>query len=150
MQYAIILTPALDGRNSPYGFAAPKPKPPVKARGEKSKPDEIEMFSILFTPGLNFIEATEWDILNTHPQTKAEIERCLRRGIIQVKKPEITEGGAATQTTADFAQLDDVRDVIDNCNDVEWLRRSIAKDGRPQVDIWCSERITVIEAAKKK
>jgi hypothetical protein len=150
MKYSVILNPALDNRNSPYGFSAPKPKPPTKASGGKNRVDEVELLNVFFTPGTNFIDAEEWEVLQKHPPTKGELDRCMRRGVVQLKVPTIADGSNATDTTADYAEIDDVKDIIFNSHDIDWLRRSMAKDSRPQVDQICSERITEIEQSKKK
>lgn len=143
---AVIYRPELLKFHGPFGFSCPRPRPKTKDTLNK-----IELMHIWLTPGVNFLSLSEqWEQLLAHPTNKANIDNLMRKGAILVKKPELLEGAIATNTTVDFSDLDDVRDLIYHANDVEWLRRCIAKDNRPQVDRWCYERIEEIEEIKKR
>lgn len=154
MVNSIVATyrPQVVNLNSPLGFACPRPRIKQKLGGDKNQiQDVVEILHIWVVPGNNFFNVQEqWEPLMSHPTTKSVIDSLIRRGGILVKKPEIAEGSVLSNTTLDFSDLQDVKDLVYNSNDAEWLRRCVVKDNRPTVDKWCYERIEEIDKLKKR
>lgn len=148
---AIIYRPQLVELNGPIGFTCPRPKPKVRGGDKLLLTGDLEMLHVWVIPGNNFYSlADQWEPLLNHSITKVSIENFMHRGAILVKKPQVPEGAMETDTTIDYPDLQDVRDLIRHCNDIEWLRRCLAKDNRPQVDRLCLDRIAEIERVKNK
>lgn len=124
----------------------------AKARRAPTAPnnEELQLSMIKLIEGVNFIEKEQYDLMMQHPRAKADWTAKERRGAIAVYQPTVPEGEYPTDTTADYPDLGDVQDIIQNCFDSEWLRLCIAKDNRPGISQWCYTRIQEIEDSRRR
>lgn len=134
----VVLYPERDRpqRNSPYRF------PIAKGAGVKGGKDlktvEMSLNGEFLTPGPNFLDRDSYEAMRQNPYW----ERCVRLRVIEVVDPQPESRG--TGTTADF-DLANAYTLIETSADTEWLKRSLNKDDRTEVQGWISDRLKEIE-----
>ena len=135
--HTVILHPDRDrpARNSPYRFPYNNQTPKAAKEGRV----EMSLGGDFLTPGPNFLSDEDYNGMKTNPFW----DRCLKRGIIEVIAP--LETNRNTGTTVDF-EASDASLLIETTQDIEWLKRSLNKDERPDIQNFLVERIKDLEA----
>jgi len=132
----IVFNPTLVKREGLFRFPVP-----VAATG-KEPVVELNGKIPFLTPGSNLIEVEVYEAMSK----SAYFDRFVKNGVLKVFIPEIPEGGRVTGTSADYANLQDAVDIIEQSNDVEWIQRCLAKDDRDGIATACQNRIAAIQS----
>lgn len=105
----------------------PKSREKIANGNGKKGIEQIEMDYITLREGINQIPSVEWEAAIAHSPNNIEIKRLISQSVISVFSPS---EGKLGRCTADFSDFQDVFEIVNNCNDKEWLLFSLQTDTR--------------------
>lgn len=144
---AIIFTPSAVGQRGKQIFSyALNRQTQAGGRGSK-KIEEVELGQLVLNRGVNFVDAAEWAKVEAMPTNESPLKWMKTKGALLIYAPDADEPVGAT---SDYADISTVADIVNNCEDVDWLRRSLARDQRRPVFELISQQLKEIEENKKQ
>lgn len=84
----------------------------------------INLQQIMLVEGTNFVPKRAWDAIKRIDSQESTISHLSSSGALFIVETSPNGTAAPKRSSLDFERLDDLRLIVDNCSDVQWLNRS--------------------------
>ena len=117
-----------------------------KGSATASKMASIQTTQLVLRPGVNMVNAEDWEKALAHPSSQSRIQSLQSTGAIDLVTADVEVPiGAST----DFTDLSIALKVVQSTFDKSWLELSVIKEGRKRVIDAARDRLEVLAEAKK-